>query len=81
MPEVIDKLRALGHDTSTPASKSWHEFTGPNAPRMDFVIALCDTLDGQACPDFGDTGGHRRLAAAGPGQVHRQRGRTPIAAE
>jgi arsenate reductase len=21
---------------------------------MDFVIALCDTLDGQACPDFGD---------------------------
>ena len=21
---------------------------------MDFVITLCDTLDGQACPDFGD---------------------------
>jgi arsenate reductase len=21
---------------------------------MDFVIALCDTLDNQACPDFGD---------------------------
>ena len=27
---------------------------GPNAPRLDFVIALCDTLDGQQCPDFGD---------------------------
>jgi arsenate reductase len=22
---------------------------------MDFVIALCDTPAGQACPDFGDT--------------------------
>ena len=21
---------------------------------MDFVITLCDTLDGQICPDFGD---------------------------
>ena len=25
-----------------------------NAPRLDFVIALCDTLDNQLCPDFGD---------------------------
>jgi len=22
---------------------------------MDFVIALCDVLDGQSCPDFGTT--------------------------
>ena len=53
-PEVIAKLRALGHDTADSRSKSWHEFTGPSAPRMDFVITLCDTLDGQICPDFGD---------------------------
>jgi len=53
-PEVMDKLRALGHDTGDLRSKSWHEFTGPNAPRMDFVITLCDTLDGQVCPDFGE---------------------------
>ena len=41
----------------TPAdlrSKSWNDFTGPNAPRMDFVITLCDTLDGDICPDFGE---------------------------
>ncbi len=54
MPEVIEKLEALGHDVSRLRSKSWNEFTGPDAPRMDFVIALCDTLDGQVCPDFGD---------------------------
>jgi arsenate reductase len=52
-PEVLAKLRVLGHDTDGLRSKSWHEFTGPNAPHMDFVITLCDTLDGQVCPDFG----------------------------
>jgi protein-tyrosine-phosphatase/DNA-binding transcriptional ArsR family regulator len=55
LPEVLQQLKALGHDVSTLHSKSWDEFTGPGAPRMDFVVALCDTLAGQACPDFGDT--------------------------
>lgn len=54
MPEVIEKLRSLGHDVSRLRSKSWNEFTGPDAPQMDFVIALCDTLHGQTCPDFGE---------------------------
>ena len=54
LPEVVAKLETLGHDVSGLRSKSWDEFTGPDAPRMDFVIALCDTLHGQACPDFGE---------------------------
>jgi len=49
----MEKLRALGHDTAELRSKSWHEFTGPDAPRMDFVITLCDSPRGQECPDFG----------------------------
>ncbi len=53
LPPVITKLASLGHDVSRLASKSWSRFTGPVAPRMDFVIALCDTLAGQSCPDFG----------------------------
>jgi arsenate reductase len=53
-PEVIEKLRAFGHDVAGLRSKSWNEFLGPSAPRMDFVITLCDTPDGQVCPDFGD---------------------------
>ena len=52
-PDVIEKLRACGHDTASLRSKSWEEFTGPNAPCMDFVITLCDTLIGQTCPEFG----------------------------
>lgn len=52
LPEVMAQLKAMGHDVSGLRSKSWDEFTGPEAPRMDFVIALCDTLNVQACPDF-----------------------------
>lgn len=53
-PEVIAKLRAFGHDTSGLRSQSWMDFTGPNAPQMDFVITLCDSPHGQVCPDFGN---------------------------
>jgi len=62
MPEVVDRLKQLGHDVSKLRSKSWNEFTGPNAPRMDFVIALCDTPQGQVCPDLGE----RFVSAAWP---------------
>jgi len=55
LPEVLAQLKGLGHDVSGLRSKSWNEFTGPDAPRMDFVIALCDTLNLQACPDFEGT--------------------------
>ena len=54
VPDVIKRLQALGHDVSNLRCKSWNEFTGPNAPRMDFVIALCDTPQGQVCPDLGE---------------------------
>jgi len=55
MPEVIENLKALGHDVSGLHTKSWTAFMNPDAPRMDFVIALCDMLQGQLCPDFGDS--------------------------
>lgn len=55
LPEVLAQLKALGHDVSALRSKSWDAFTGPEAPRMDFVIALCDTVNLQACPDFEGT--------------------------
>jgi arsenate reductase len=51
-PAVIEKLKTLGHSTEILRSKSWHEFVGPSAPHMDFLIALCDTPQGQLCPEF-----------------------------
>jgi arsenate reductase len=54
LPDVVGRLKVLGHDVSKLRCKSWQEFTGPDAPRMDFVIGLCDTLHGQFCPDGGE---------------------------
>jgi arsenate reductase len=55
LPEVIDRLKVLGHDVSKLRCKSWKEFTGPDAPRMDFVIGLCDTVQGQFCPEMSES--------------------------
>jgi arsenate reductase len=55
LPEVIERLKVLGHDVSRLRCKSWKEFTGPDAPRMDFVIGLCDTAYGQFCPEFSES--------------------------
>lgn len=54
MPEVIGRLSAMGHDVSRLRSKSWNEFTKPDAPRMDFVLTLCDPAEGESCPDLGE---------------------------
>lgn len=54
MPEVIERLRNSGFEVANLRSKSWDEFRKADAPRMDFVISMCDTLLGQSCPDFGD---------------------------
>lgn len=62
MAEVVQRLTTLGYDVSKLRCKSWNEFMGPSAPRMDFVITLCDTLHGQICPDFGE----RPVTAAWP---------------
>ena len=54
MLDVLEKLRSFGHDVRDLRAKSWNEFTRPDSPRMDFVIALCDTIDAKSCPDVGD---------------------------
>jgi protein-tyrosine-phosphatase/DNA-binding transcriptional ArsR family regulator len=54
MPEVLERLRVMGHNVSGLRSKSWNEFTGPDAPRMDFVLTLCDPAEDEACPDLGE---------------------------
>ena len=41
-PHSLDLLKRLNHDTAFARSKSWDEFAGPEAPKMDFVFTVCD---------------------------------------
>ena len=49
-PIGLELLRSLRYDTSTLRSKSWTEFSGQDAPQMDFVITVCDSAAGESCP-------------------------------
>ena len=49
---ALRQLEATGHDVSTLRSKSWDEFTGADAPSLDWVITLCDSAAQEACPVF-----------------------------
>jgi arsenate reductase len=49
-PFAIELLRQGGLRSDALRSKNWDEFTQPGAPRMDFIITVCDNAAGEACP-------------------------------
>jgi arsenate reductase (thioredoxin) len=49
-PHAASLLANLGYDVSTFRSKSWDEFSGADAPEMDFIFTVCDDAAGEACP-------------------------------
>lgn len=51
-PTALDLLRHRGIPTEGLRSKSWDEFAGPNAPRMDAIITVCDSAAAEVCPAF-----------------------------
>jgi arsenate reductase len=45
------KLLSMNHlPTEGLRSKDWSEFSGPNAPELDFVFTVCDKAAGEMCP-------------------------------
>ena len=49
-PYALNRLRVENYDLSSFRSKNWEEFARPGAPELDFVITLCDSAAGEACP-------------------------------
>ncbi len=49
-PFAIELLRKQQISTEGLRSKNWDEFAQPGAPKMDWVLTVCDNAAGEACP-------------------------------
>lgn len=51
-PFALEALTHAGVDVTGYRSKSWDEFTGPEAPPLSIVITVCDSAAAETCPVF-----------------------------
>lgn len=49
-PFAIEQIKSTGYSLDNLRSKSWDEFALPDAPKMDFIITVCDNAAGEVCP-------------------------------
>ena len=49
-PLALELLAHMKVPTAGLRSKSWNEFAAPGAPRMDFILTVCDNAAGEVCP-------------------------------
>lgn len=49
-PLALATLSAYSLPSDGYRSKSWEEFAVADAPKMDFIITVCDNAAGEACP-------------------------------
>ena len=49
-PEALRQLENAGLEAANARSKSWDEFTGPDAPHLSFVFTVCDKAAAEVCP-------------------------------
>ena len=49
-PEALRQIESAGMPIAGLHSKSWDEFSAPDAPKLDFVFTVCDNAAREQCP-------------------------------
>ena len=49
-PEALKQLETVHISVADLRSKSWEEFSKPDAPKIDFVFTVCDNAAKEVCP-------------------------------
>ena len=49
-PEALQQIEAAGLSTEGLRSKSWDEFSTPDAPHINFIFTVCDNAANEVCP-------------------------------
>ena len=60
-PHALQVLADAGVSTAGARSKSWDEFTTPEAPPLAIVITVCDSAAAETCPVFFGRAGEQPL--------------------
>ena len=49
-PIALELSIEMGYPKEKLRSKSWNEYSHPDAPKMDFIITVCDNAKSEVCP-------------------------------